>query len=49
VTVRLGLNVSWQIWTIVLAVAAFVALRLKVDIMWVVFGSVVISLVVGLA
>ncbi len=49
VTVRLGLSVSWEIWTILLAVAAFVALRLKVDIMWVVLGSVVVSLVVGLA
>ena len=47
VTVRLGLNVTWEIWTAILAVAAFVALRLKADIMWVVLGSIVVSLVVG--
>ena len=48
VTVRLGLNVSWEIWSVVLAVAAFVALRLKVDVLWVVIAGGVISVIVGL-
>jgi chromate transporter len=49
VAIRLGLNVSWEIWSILLAVAAFAALRLKVDVMWVVLGGIGISLLVGLA
>ena len=48
VTVRLGINVSWEIWTVVLAVAAFAALRLKADVLWVVAAGGVISAIVGL-
>jgi chromate transporter len=48
VTIRLGVSVSWQVWTIALAAATFVALRLKVDVLWVVLAGGVISVVVGL-
>ena len=48
VAVRLGVNVSWEIWTVVLAAAAFAALRLKVDVLWVVIAGGVISIIVGL-
>jgi chromate transporter len=48
VTVRLGINVTWEIWSVVLAVAAFAALRLKVDVLWVVLAGGVISVIVGL-
>jgi chromate transporter len=48
VTVRLGINVSWEIWSILLAAAAFAALRLKVDVLRVVLAGGVISVLVGL-
>jgi chromate transporter len=48
VTVRLGMSITWEVWSIVLAVAAFVALRLKVDVLWVVMAGGVISVMVGL-
>ena len=48
VTVRLGINISWEIWSILLAVAAFVALRLKVDVLWVVVVGGVVSVIIGL-
>ena len=48
VAVRLGVNVSWEIWTAVLAAAAFAALRLKVDVLWMVIAGGVISVIVGL-
>jgi chromate transporter len=48
VTVRLGINVSWEVWSVVLALAAFVALRFKVDVLWVVLVGGVISVMVGL-
>ena len=48
VTVRPGINVSWEIWSAVLAVAAFAALRLKMDVLWVVISGGVVSVVVGL-
>ncbi len=48
VTVRLGINVGWEVWSVVLALAAFVALRFKVDVLWVVLVGGVISVVVGL-
>jgi chromate transporter len=48
VTVRLGINVSWEIWSVVLAVVAFAALRLKVDVLWVVVIGGIISVMVGL-
>lgn len=48
VTVRLGMSVSWEVWSIVLALATSVALRLKVDVLWVVLVGGVISVIVGL-
>ncbi len=48
VTVRLAVNVSWEIWSVVLAVSAFAALRLKIDVLWVVVGGGVISVIIGL-
>jgi chromate transporter len=48
VTVRLGVSITWEVWSVVLAVAAFAALRLKVDVLWVVVGGGVISVIVGL-
>jgi chromate transporter len=47
-TVRLGTNVTWELWSVVLAVAAFAALRLKVDVLWVILAGGVASVVVGL-
>jgi chromate transporter len=48
VTVHLGFSITWEAWSIVLAVAAFAALRLKVDVLWVVIAGGAISVVVGL-
>jgi chromate transporter len=45
VTVRFALNVPWDPARVVLAVAAFVALRLKVNILWVVLMGTAISVV----
>jgi chromate transporter len=44
VTVRFGQNVRWDWRHLLLAVAAFTALRLKVNILWVVFGGTALSL-----
>ncbi|NLE10061.1 MAG: hypothetical protein GX630_01035 [Actinobacteria bacterium] len=44
-TVRLGMAVPWTWGPIALAVAAFVALRLKVDVLWVVLLGAVAALV----
>jgi chromate transporter len=46
VTVRFAMNVSWDLTRILLAVAAFVALRLKVNILWVVLIGTIISVLV---
>jgi chromate transporter len=46
VTIRFALDVSWDLPRILLSGAAFVALILKVDILWVVLAGTVISLVV---
>lgn len=43
VTVRFALNVHWNPLHIVLSIAAFIALLLKVDILWVVLGGALIS------
>jgi chromate transporter len=48
VTVRLGVSVNWEVWNIILALAALVALRLKVDVLWVVLAGGVISVTIGL-
>jgi len=46
VTVRFAMNVPWDLTRILLAVAAFVALRLKVNILWVVIIGTIISVLV---
>jgi chromate transporter len=46
VTVRFAMNVSWDIARILLAVAAFAALRLKANILWVVLIGTIISVLV---
>lgn len=43
VAVHFGMAVSWSIPSIAVAAAAFVALRLKVDILWVVMAGGVVS------
>jgi chromate transporter len=46
VTIRFALDIPWEVPRILLAGAAFMALILKVDILWVVLIGTVISLVV---
>jgi len=46
VTVRFALNIPWDIIRILLFGAAFIALLLEVDILWVVLAGTVISLIV---
>ena len=46
VTVRFGLAVSWSVPAIVLASAAFAALLVKVDVVWVVLAVALLSLLV---
>jgi len=43
VTVKFGLAIHWNVLQVVLAVAAFTALRFKVDILWVVLAGAVLS------
>lgn len=43
VTFRFGSNISWDIPRVLLAIAAFIALRLKVEIVWIVLVGTVIS------
>jgi chromate transporter len=43
VTVRFALNVQWDLPHLALWVAAFAALLLKLDILWVVLGAAAIS------
>ena len=43
VTFRFASNISWDIPRVLLAVAAFIALLLKVEIMWIVLVGTVIS------
>jgi chromate transporter len=47
VTVRFALNVHWNLIHIILSVAAFAALLLEVDILWVVLIGAVISVIAG--
>jgi len=44
VTVRLAQNVAWSWMHALLAVGAFVALRLKVDVLWVVAAGTILSI-----
>lgn len=46
VTVRLAMNVSWDLTHILLAAVTFVALRLKVNILWVVLIGTIISVLI---
>jgi chromate transporter len=46
VTVRFAMNVSWDLTRIVLAVAAFAALRFKVNILWIVVLGTIVSVLV---
>jgi chromate transporter len=46
VTIRFTLNIPWDFTRILLSSAAFIALLLKVDILWVVLAGTVISLIV---
>jgi chromate transporter len=43
VSIQFGFSVRWQIFSIFLALAAFFALRLKVDILWVVLAGAFLS------
>jgi chromate transporter len=43
VTVLFALKIPWDLWRMLLAAAAFVALLLKVEICWVVLAGVIIS------
>ncbi len=47
VTVRFAMNVSWDLKRILLALGAFVALRLRVNILWVVLIGTIISVLVS--
>jgi len=46
VAIRFGLEAQWSAFSVIIAVTAFVALRLKVDILWVVLAGAVISALV---
>lgn len=46
VAVRFGLAAQWSVFSVIIAVAAFVALRLKTNILWVVLAGGVISTLV---
>lgn len=47
VTIHFATQIAWDIPLAALAVAGFVALRLKVDILWVVLAGTVVSVIVG--
>jgi chromate transporter len=49
VTIRFALNVHWNLLHIILSGAAFGALLLNVDILWVVLGGALISAIAGWA
>ncbi len=44
ITILFALNVPWDIWRVLLATAAFVALFLKVELYWVVLAGMLISI-----
>jgi chromate transporter len=46
VAINFGLAVSWNFYAVLIALAAFVALRLKVDILWVVLAGAGISVLI---
>jgi chromate transporter len=43
--IRLGTSLTWDVPRIALAVAAFVALLFRVNLLWIVLGVVVLSLI----
>ncbi len=43
VTIEFGIAAHWSTLSILLALAAFIALRLKVDILWIVLGGAILS------
>jgi chromate transporter len=45
VSVRFALETPWSVTTTALALAAFVAFRRKVDVLWIILAAVVVSLV----
>jgi chromate transporter len=47
-SVRLGLEVTWDLPRIAIAVAAFAALMLRVNLVWVVLGAALVALVLRL-
>jgi len=46
VTIRFAVDIPWDLARLLLSVAAFIALILKVDILWVVLAGTVVSLIV---
>jgi chromate transport protein ChrA len=44
VSVQFGLNVSWNLISILIAVAAFIALLTKVKIHWIILVTILISI-----
>jgi chromate transporter len=46
VTIRFALNIHWDLFHLLLASGAFVALLLKVDILWVVVAGTIISVLI---
>jgi len=46
VAVSFGLNIKWDLGHILLGVAAFLAMRLKIEVIWVVLAGVVISVLI---
>lgn len=46
VTIEFGITAHWSILSILLAIAAFIALRLKVDILWVVLAGAALSVLI---
>ena len=44
VTFRFASNISWDVFRVLLAAAAFVALLLKVEIIWIVLAGTVVSI-----
>ena len=45
VTIRFALNVHWDLLHLLVAISALVALRLKVDILWVIVVGTIISVI----
>jgi chromate transporter len=46
VAIRFGLDAHWSVLSVIIAVAAFAAFRLKADILWVVLAGAVVSAII---